>query len=148
MTDFQHLIQNLRNDLRSIPSTGECAIEPSPKPMMDKKEDPGSGATLVPEEKSKYRSFWFRPWVKNYVLMLTRHGFLSAEILIFFLILLSVMRPSFLYHQEKVKEGNEMVRTRFSLVLLLIYSVSFTAMIHIMMYIQKRTLQYLIKIYC
>jgi hypothetical protein len=74
---------------------------------------------------------------KVYLVMFVRHGMLSTEIFIFFLILLSVIRPSFLYRRIKSKEGNEMVQTRFSLLFLIMYSATFTAIIHVLMYIQK-----------
>jgi len=149
MTDFGQLIKNLRNDLRSIPSTGECAesvvvSRPIAASSGDnKKEDTASVVGVVEESNKKGKTFWSNRWVRKYVLLFVRHGMLSTEILVFFLILLSVLKPSFLYRQVKVKEGNEMVRTRFSVMLLFVYSISFTAMIHVMMHIQKKVFVHL-----
>ena len=136
MVDFNKLIQNLKHDLRSIPSTGECAMmdvaSSSPQPHVTVATDPSVVDGVVTEKKKSSKDMR-----KVYLVMFVRHGMLSTEIFIFFLILLSVIRPSFLYRRIKSKEGNEMVQTRFSLLFLLIYSVTFTAIIHVLMYIQK-----------
>jgi len=134
MVDFNKLIQNLKHDLRSIPSTGECAMVDvaSPSQRHVAPTTDGSVVDVVVTEKKKSKDMR-----KVYLAWFVRHGMLSTELFIFFLILLSVIRPSFLYRRIKSKEGNEMVQTRFSLLFLIMYSATFTAIIHVLMYMQK-----------
>lgn len=75
----------------------------------------------------------------KYLCFFVNKAMFSTELFCFFFILLLCIRPSFLYYSEKIVQNRrEMIKTRFSVLYLCIWSVVFTLMVHIMSYIQRK----------
>jgi len=138
MSNFDTLIHNLKKDLQTLPS-----LEDASKLSEIKVCKP-----VVPEEiaiettsmSSDEGSHQHHPggMKSKYIYLFMKHGLLSTEFFIFFLILLSIVRPPFIYYNEKIyRNRREFIRTRFSFLYLFVYSGLFTIMIHIMMLLQK-----------
>lgn len=130
MTKFDELIDNLKRDIQSLPSGDGRECLPVPDvPVLERSvvaADPV--VPCAPATKAKDRL------VRGFV----RHGMLTAEFFLFFVVLLSISRPSFLYRNERVvRNGREMWRTQFSTTYLVSYSVFFTLCVHALMLIQK-----------
>lgn len=126
------MIDNLKRGIRSLPSTDgrECLLPVVADASVLERSADSVPTTCVaapqPTTKDKF--------VRGFV----RHGMLTAEFFFFFLILLSVSRPSFLYRNERVvRNGREMWRTQFSTTCLVSYSAFFTLCVHALMMIQK-----------
>lgn len=125
MSEFNKLIKELKNDLRSIPSVDE------------KQKSPGEDVASVISSSSKGRAT-AKSW-KNRVSTgwFVRHMMLSVEFLFFFIIFLGATRPSFLYVRQRVASTrNEVVQSKFSVIYLLSYSVFFTLVLHGLIWMQ------------
>lgn len=132
MTKFDELIDNLKRDIQSLPSAdgGRECVPMADVPVLDRSvvvaAAPPSSGCEPPATKDRL--------VRGFV----RHGMLTLEFFLFFVVLLSVSRPSFLYRNERVvRNGREMWKTQFSTTYLLSYSAFFTLCIHVLMLIQK-----------
>jgi hypothetical protein len=120
--DFQKLIKDLKNDLKSLPSA---------------EGDHHHRAVVIAETSNSKKEecaedvivgVWYHHPVVRWGV---RHLLLSAEFFVFFLILLSIIKPPFLYVRKKIPSSrNEMIRTQFSIIYLLFYSMLFTSIIH------------------
>lgn len=63
----------------------------------------------------------------------------TTELFCFFFLFLLCIRPSFLYYSEKVVQNRrEMIRTRFSVLYLCIWSLLLTMSVHLFSYVQKK----------
>lgn len=128
MTKFDELIDNLKRDIRSLPSADgrECVPVPADVQVVVAPSSSTVPSVCAPTGKDRV--------VRAFV----RHGMLTAEFFLFFVVLLSISRPSFLYRNERVvRNGRDMWRTQFSTTRLLSYSAFFTACVHALMLIQK-----------
>lgn len=114
MSDFNQLIENLKKDLQSLPpSIEEC--------QLSIKTRPESIAA-----KTATKTFIRHEWVVYFI----RHWFPSAAIFLFFMILLSIVKPDFLYVSKKQRHSrHEMTATRFSIFNLFFYSAFMTGCI-------------------
>jgi hypothetical protein len=73
-----------------------------------------------------------------YLKFFMRYGFLSVEFFLFFFILLSITKPSFLYYNQRViQNGRELLRTHFSVLYLFSYSLFFTCIFHVLILVQQ-----------
>lgn len=130
MTKFDDLIDNLKRDIQSLPSAdGRECVPMADVPVLDRSVvvAPAPPSVCAPPA-AKDRL------VRGFV----RHGMLTFEFFLFFVVLLSISRPSFLYRNERVvRNGREMWKTQFSTTHLLSYSAFFTVCIHVLMLIQK-----------
>jgi hypothetical protein len=130
MSKFDELINNLKRDIQSLPS-----VDGSKRECVAVPED-----VVVASPPSVREEFTFEePSRKSrYVKIFVRHGLLSVEFFLFFFILLSITKPSFLYYNERVAHnGRELLRTHFSFVYLFSYSLFFTCIFHVLILVHK-----------
>lgn len=143
--EFTKLIQSLKQDIQTVNQPGLC---------VSKLDSPGIQATTTTvasavdksEVGSVIQSSSFQPsssWTQNKSLQLfVEKGMLSAEFFFFFVIFLAVLRPSCLYKTERKVRGNQQIVVHtFSFLYLFVYSMIFTGMMHLFIYIQKRCLR-------
>lgn len=132
MTKFDELINNLKRDIRSLPS-----IDGSVMPVSMSKQE--NCVSLPNMDNSTTQVFPVGECKKtNYLKFFMRYGFLSVEFFLFFFILLSITKPSFLYYNERViQNGRELLRTHFSVMYLFCYSLFFTCIFHVLILVQQ-----------
>lgn len=124
MSKFDELINNLKKDIQSLPSVDapirECGVVVEDAVSMPTVE------TVSEKKENKYLKLFMR------------HGLLSTEFFLFFLLFLSATRPPFLYYNEKVvRNGRELLKTHFSVLYLISYSFFFTCLIHLLLLIHR-----------
>lgn len=134
MSKFDELINNLKRDIQSLPSVDgskrECVNVPTSIEEVVMASPPSIQQEYMMEEPSTRKS--------KYVKLFVRHGLLSVEFFLFFFILLSITKPSFLYYSERVyQNGRELLRTHFSFLYLVSYSLFFTCIFHVLIMIHK-----------
>lgn len=135
-TDFNQLIQNLKNDLKSLPSVEGCLPEKNVAVSVATKEEDARSDRHPPFFRLRHHQEW-----AEYIV---RHYMITIEFFLFFFILLLIIKPGFLYIKERKKESrHEMVATRFSGLNLLFYSGLFTALMHTMIFLQRHVLHIL-----
>lgn len=136
MSKFDELINSLKKDIQSLPSVDgrECVpvmedvvvVAPS---LPSIAQAPQQDFTL-PEPSSSRKT--------RYVRWFVRHGLLTVEFFVFFFILLTITKPSFLYYNERVvHNGRELLRTHFSFLYLVSYSFFFTCIFHVLILVHQ-----------
>lgn len=123
MSKFDELINSLKKDIQSLPSVDV--------PVRECVEDAVSVPASMPVEVVERKE-------NKYLKLFMRHGLLSTEFFLFFVVFLSATRPPFLYYNEKVvRNGREFFKTHFSFLYLFSYSFFFTGLFHILILIQR-----------
>ena len=123
MSKFDELINSLKKDIQSLPSVDV--------PVRECVEDVVSVRASVPVEVVEKKE-------NKYLKLFMRHGLLSTEFFLFFLVFLSATRPPFLYYNEKVvRNGRELLKTHFSVLYLFSYSLFFTGLFHLLILIHR-----------
>lgn len=131
MSKFDELISNLKRDIQSIPSLdGSSTHQKECIPVSVPIQAADTASIVIPVLEQKHHNKYFSLFV--------RHGLLSAEFVLFFLIFLSITKPSFLYYKERVvQNGREFWKTHFSFLYLFSYSLLFAGLFHLLIFIQK-----------
>lgn len=118
MAEFHKLINEIKNDLSSLPSVD--GRTPQTRPPQDMRSTTSSSSVKKSKTSSPLK-------IKKWFL---KHVFLSVEIFVFFFILLVATKPSFLYIRKRTSNRHEITPKRFSIISLLMYSIVFTLIIH------------------
>lgn len=136
MTKFDELINNLKRDIQSLPSIDGSTM-PKQEPTFCAIENTVSPSVI--HHNNNTIVIGGGECKKNkYLKIFVRYGLLSVEFFIFFFILLSITKPSFLYYNERViQNGRELLRTHFSFLYLFSYSIFFTFIFHILILIHQ-----------
>lgn len=130
------LIKGLKEDLKSVRSGGNNEIENIKTP----EDNTIVVVDEIPVKKKK--------WYQKYVHFFLTHCFFTTELFVFFVLLFSIIKPSFLYYNQKVIHNKrEMIRTHFSFMYLFFYSAFFTGCIHIMILINSKFVPKLLPYY-
>lgn len=138
MGNFDELIQSLKKNIHSLPSEGgspvECVpVEETAAVVAAVQPPPPSEQTL-----QQYRYDAHSSRKTRCVRWFVRHGLLTVEFFFFFLILLVITKPSFLYYNERVVyNGRELLRTHFSSLYLVSYSIFFTCIFHVLIIVHQ-----------
>lgn len=135
MTKFDELINSLKKDIHSLPSDGGRPLECVPV------EDAAMAAAMPPppsEQALQPYHYDAASRKTRYIRWFVRHGLLTVEFFFFFLILLMITKPSFLYYNERVVyNGRELLRTHFSPLYLVSYSLFFTCIFHVLILVHQ-----------
>jgi hypothetical protein len=126
--ELDSLIMNLKHKLQTF-SDPEKEKAPSVVAAYTSSAAVANAPPLVVENnnKNKYMSYFIHK------------GLFSAELFVFFFLLLLVVRPSFLYYNERVmRNRREMIRTKFSVLYLFLWSMFLTLVVHLMAYVQRK----------
>ena len=127
MSKFDQLIHNLKKDLQSLPSVDGSVAKCAPIEDVSMYQPPTQSDVIGTVSTKRDYKKWF-----------VQHGLLSAEFFLFFFIFLAVCKPSFLYYNERViRNGRELLRTHFSVKYLFGYSILFTGLFHLLIFIHK-----------
>lgn len=133
MSKFDELIHSLKKDIQSLPSVGSVAIHADDT-------QPITSPTVIVATTDANNNTCTDNYTNKYIKIFVRHGMLSAEFFLFFMLLLGVVRPSFLYYREKMYIQNgrrEFIKTHFSILYLVSYSILFTCILHLLIFIQR-----------
>ena len=145
MSKFDELINSLKKDIRSLPSVDGSRVECMPVAMEDVVvESPALPAIssshhddIGADDAPSYSTSSFSKKGK-FIRWFVRYGLLSVEFFIFFFILLLITKPSFLYYNERmVHQGRELLRTHFSTMYLISYSIFFTCIFHVLILVHR-----------
>lgn len=133
MAKFDELINSLKKDIHSLPSVDggmECVPVEETEAVV---------VAVPPPEKHDIQPHYETSSQKTrYVRWFVRHGLLTVEFFFFFLILLIITKPSFLYYNERVVyNGRELMRTHFSSLYLVLYSLFFTCIFHVLILVHQ-----------
>lgn len=132
--ELDSLISNLRKNLQTF-SDAPVESQPYPKPpsVVVASSICGNQDVISPVIMEKPKHHFYLCWFMNKCL-------LTSQIYVFFIVMLSILRPSFLYYDEKIasERRRNMIRTRFSVFYLFIWAALFTMVIHIMIFVQKK----------
>lgn len=135
MGNFDELIQNLKQNIHSLPSEGGGPVECVPV------EDAAAVVATAPlpsEQTIQSHHNTTSSRKTRCVRWFVRHGLLTVEFFFFFLILLTITKPSFLYYNERVVyNGRELLRTHFSSLYLVSYSMFFTCIFHVLILVHQ-----------
>lgn len=148
MSKFDELINSLKKDIQSLPSAEgrECVVVDDPVAVAAVKQtihqpqvspdDIQCADTSFQDHDYEYTS---SSSSKNkFSRLFVRHFLLSVEFFVFFFILLLITKPPFLYYSERVNIGRrEFLRTHFSTFYLFSYSLFFTLISHLLIFIHK-----------
>lgn len=125
MSKFDELINNLKKDIQSLPSV-DAPIRECGAVVVEESVSVPAMEMMVEKKENKYLKLFMR------------HGLLSTEFFLFFVIFLSATRPPFLYYNEKVvRNGRELLKTHFSVLYLISYSFFFTCLFHLLILIHR-----------
>lgn len=128
--DFQKLIRELKNDLKSLPSV-DGSREHRAIVIGDEQPEKKKCVELV--------AVWYHHPVAQWGI---QNLSLGIEFFLFFIVFLSIIKPPFLYvRQRRTSNRNEVVRSRFSIIYLLFYSMFFTVVIHGLIWIHSFLVQ-------
>lgn len=129
MAEFHKLINEIKNDLSSLPSVD--GKTPQTKPYDTRSTTSSSREKLKTSSSSLLKGVSVKKWF-------LKHIFLSVEIFVFFFILLIVTKPSFLYVRKRTPANrHEIVPKRFSVISLLMYCIVFTLFMHGMIWFHQ-----------
>lgn len=138
MSKFDELLHSLKKDIQSLPSVaGDDIIVKLPTDTSSANKINNNAIICNDDSPSATPS-------NKYIKLFLKHGFLSIELSVFFIILLGAIKPSFLYYREKVYIQNgrrEFIKTHFSIFYLISYSIFFTLIVHFLMFLQQNILK-------
>lgn len=135
MSKFDELINSLKKDIQSLPSVDGRECVPV---MEDVVVAPSVPSIALPAQQESTLAETSSSRKTRYVRWFVRHGLLTVEFFVFFFILLTITKPSFLYYNERVvHHGRELLRTHFSFLYLVSYSFFFTCIFHVLILVHK-----------
>lgn len=132
-TDFTKLIQNLKNDIKTVSEHGgyttEKIIDPSEKSLSD----------LIHSASPSHCPEWLsHPMAKLFV----KRFMLSTQFFLFFVVFLGVLRPKCLYKNERrVRNDQTIIVPTFSYLYLVVYSGILTGLMHLFLYFHQKALR-------
>ena len=133
--ELDSLIMNLRKNLQTfdMPVDNATTAIKAPSVVANSVSASHDVSPPIVIESNPSKHHFYICWFMHKCLFTT-------EIFVFFIIILAMMRPSFLYYDEKIsnERRRHMIRTRFSILYLILWSGFFTMLIHIMMFVQKK----------
>lgn len=133
MSKFDELINSLKKDIQSLPSVDGRECVPAIEETISVPKAP---SLVQPQEFTISESSSSRK--TRCVRWFVRHGLLTVEFFFFFFILLTITKPSFLYYNERVvQNGRELLRTHFSFMYLISYSLFFTGIFHVLILVHR-----------
>lgn len=134
--DFTKLIHSLKQDIQTVGGGIESGICETAT-LFDKSES-GEKSNVGNFIDTRVPKWLYHPTTR----IVIKKFMLTSEFFIFFVLFLSVLRPQFLYKNVKQTRGNQSVMVpQFSFLYLFVYSGIFTGVLHLLIFLQKKTLR-------
>lgn len=132
-SDFTKLIHSLKQDIQTVGGAETVLCETLKSDIGDKST---VGCAPLCDKEPKWL---YHPATRVFV----ERFMVSTEFFLFFVVLLSILRPSFLYKNVKQTRGNNtvIIVPQFSFLYLVVYSGIFTGCLNLLMFLQKKALR-------